>query len=365
MRAHTLNQHEVDIINSILDEEERNFDSSINTSVNLSALDEQCRKIWPSWESYSAKSPMNRKPTTLNDVDTLFNYNYQPKQEKQISLKQNYAYSTIESNESPQYPTPKSSYTPKYDFSEKSPMPQRLTPEVPQKQSPVEKTRFLAAGNTDINTIETSDLKSDINSLFSRIKTITSGSASSSPIKDSQIPYNTPTVSVNSQAKKDSPVSTTSRNIPQYTTPSGSVMREPRTTPRQDLDYNISYRSKPNESPYHPNAMSEAPQYAPPRRTPARFQADNEPINATPISSMRSPYVPESPSPTRPTNPEQLRRSALDEGDEIMKLRKENFMLKSEIVKIKRRIQIDAAENKKLEEALQKSTALLERARQK
>ena len=71
MAGHSLTAFEASAINSILDEEERRLTGSSAINPRLSALDEQCRRIWPSWESSSAARAQTtyQPPKRLADVD--------------------------------------------------------------------------------------------------------------------------------------------------------------------------------------------------------------------------------------------------------------------------------------------------------
>lgn len=71
MAGHSLTAFEASAINSILDEEERRLTGSGAINPRLSALDEQCRRIWPSWESSSAARAQTtyQPPKRLADVD--------------------------------------------------------------------------------------------------------------------------------------------------------------------------------------------------------------------------------------------------------------------------------------------------------
>lgn len=75
MNGHSLTSFEASAINSILEEEERRFTGSNPINPKLSALDEQCKRIWPTWESTAAirnspsyqsrsepRSPIMRQP---------------------------------------------------------------------------------------------------------------------------------------------------------------------------------------------------------------------------------------------------------------------------------------------------------------
>ena len=73
MAGHSLTSYEASAINSILDEEERRLTGSSSINPRLSALDEQCRRIWPSWESSSstraASTHQQQKRSPMPDID--------------------------------------------------------------------------------------------------------------------------------------------------------------------------------------------------------------------------------------------------------------------------------------------------------
>ena len=55
---------------------------------------------------------------------------------------------------------------------------------------------------------------------------------------------------------------------------------------------------------------------------------------------------------------------SMSENDELVKLRTENFMMRTELSKVNKRLQISELENKRLEDALEKSAKLIERYKQ-
>ena len=135
---HHLSPKESDVIHSILDEEEKSFVE--NNQSSLSALDYQCQQIWPNWETFTKKSHV-KNPSPIKETTI--------KPQEYVELKEKKIVSPPQSKRFPNEVSPPKPTNPHNDLV-----------------------------NMDINSI-----KSDIDSLFSRIQAVTGGSSNSSPNK--------------------------------------------------------------------------------------------------------------------------------------------------------------------------------------
>ena len=244
MESHTLSPEEVEMITSILDAEERNLDNMQQNGTSLSALDAQCREIWPNWDS----APQRFTPSRYN-TSNFQRQRSMPIFDDRINNRQSLSAkkSTI-SNISPS----RTGYSPK-------------------KTSP--------SPNHDVAKYEFESMKGDIDDLYNRIQLMSSGSGSPSPTRQQNV----------QERSQQSPT---------------------RVSPDSPKSY-VSSR------------MTEIPQQKL-HSTPRRMEYESN----TGISS--------------------------NDSDDIHQIKRENAMLRAQLEKVQKLLEIEQEQNKKLEAALKR-----------
>lgn len=520
-QGHRLNQQEADVINSILDQEERNLDDYNNSSATLSLLDDQCRQIWPNWDTISPRDaqkssippqretiapnirPSSIAPQTYQPPqskytniqapkDTLPQRDYKPSQSSASTSK----YSSVQISpdipiQRDYKPTQTTINTNRYSSVQissdipiqrdyrQSPFPQITPPKQQMSRQPVQPK----LGSTD--NLELQNIKADIDNLFSKIQSISSGNSSptSSPkFNTSPMP---PKSAPQPSAKYDftSPASKSQSSVLQspatefrnaHKDPSFTYQPQTQSSFSFDMNSSISgymnapsfdsgiktdiddYKpSQPTSSKFQPRpsytsmAQTSVPQYQPqkspivPPKSPNNFDIPISPkqysqnlptSNYTkdsqnnmyddsilddkymsssnlydaplPTSQKLSQGLPKQPqvAPATASSTQQFASTkqystnqqfstaqfqttqqftsqqqsqqfsasqqlgtpkasvtpATSENEELVRLRTDNFMLRTELMKVKKRLQIEELERKRLEDALEKSGKLIE-----
>ena len=391
-KSHKLNQQESETINTILDQEERNIDQYSSVNSTLSNLDDQCRQIWPNWDTFSP--PRGQKSSMQQPSFSESQNVSKPKNENY------YQQTTIFSANAPTSPKPLS---PTSKTTEKIP-----SYKVPNQLNSQTQEKSYSKG------IDLQNIKSDIDSLYTRIHTMSTGSRPQvpqqepeSPTLRSKIVPGTSPSSVKNDGYNPRYYSSQYRNLNVKTpsrkfldTHTEAVTQSPLPSQSKDFSMNSGYDAGlkmfndsfdvPQVKIPSSRGNSGAPYKLPGKYTndssisdynkqmyqsPSSEKQDNH--NLQPTSSLSRPnndsntsysknrYNPSpqnypfnefsNPKYTKATNvpPEKVQ-------EQLKLLRDENFKLRTELMKVKKRLQIEQMESQRLEAALQKSTKELQ-----
>lgn len=364
--SHKLNQAEKNRIQSILDEEEQNLSGSSNINSSIALLDEQCRKIWPNWEPYSARNSMSRRSIPIKDS---YSGSYQYSSQKSPSRSVSSIKTPTQQKQSLTPSSPKSDSSdlrkslPSYNLNNFNDVPinnsgSKTPPSLPTVPPLAKPNAFSTSVNVNLDNIDAANLLNDIDNLYARIQTLSTASQIKKspegdiPIYQSPAENNIYHADIKPLLNNFDQLSTRSSN--RDTSYASSVPRtpiyinnDPGLLPRratfdvQDSSLKKSGDYKPVTSPKQDYNISNTP-------TVPKSSAYH-----IPVTPLQPRYYGDSMTTTNNTS-----------NDELLKLRKENWLLKSETMKLEKRIQIELAENKKLEDALEKSSKLIQRYRQ-
>lgn len=474
-QGHRLNQQEADVINSILDQEERNLDDFNNSSATLSLLDDQCRQIWPNWDTFSPRDtqkssvPPQRETVSTNYRPTSFaKPTSQPQPNKYAAAPPKKEIPQIRDYQPPQ---------PTKSINTKSPI---ATTSISSQSQTI--SRQTQPSKTDMTSnFELQNIKADIDNLFSKIQSISSGN--SSPSSSPKVQTGSLSQSLGNQPSIKPKYDLTSPATKFNSKPQSSVLQSPATEFRNahkdpsftyqpptqssfSFDMNSSipgYMNAPSfdmsmrseiddinpkqsirpqqKSPY--SAKTSIQQYQPQKSTaippkspnnfdipispkqynpeitskkygnlsavdgyddsmlgdnymsssnlydlPASVSSKVPPVQQRPMSmpppqpqtslnsqfsmnqqfSTNQQFTQRMSSEQRYSEPPQMgtprasgsATAATTENEELVRLRTDNFMLRTELMKVKKRLQIEELERKRLEDALEKSGKLIE-----
>ena len=168
-KSHKLNREESETINTILDQEERNIDEYSKVNSTLSSLDDQCRQIWPNWDNFSP----TRGQISSMQQDTIGNYQSTAKKRREMSPpKPSSVFVSNTVTDPPQLPKVSNigdnttQYKPKY----------------PKSQSSQNTEQNFSKG------FDLQNIKTDIDTLYTRIHTMSTGNKPQTPIEKEESP---------------------------------------------------------------------------------------------------------------------------------------------------------------------------------
>lgn len=205
MQTHQLSSEETDIITAILDDAERNLDIYGVKKNSLSMLDEQCREIWPNWDSASQKLNSSRSPP--------YRSSFSPNRQNISNETLSESIMNIDSNNTPSRMT-----VANVDIPNGSPIGKQTSPKSSNsdKQS-VKSSQYSSKRNFDLysKNTEVEEMKKDIDALYFRIHSPAQAVAST-------------------KEPKESPTGSSNKNSPQNITPTR------RNSPKLDNTFSLS-----------------------------------------------------------------------------------------------------------------------------
>lgn len=310
---HDLSADEVEAISSILDEEESILNASSMNHTNVNALDDQCRQIWPDWQpTPSSKYKNTHSPQKIQRN----NQTISPIQSNYYELRN-------------QLKTPSPNSTKPIDIDE----------------------------DDDVHS-----LKHEVDTLFYKIRGITSSDDSPPPIRKQVSKHDSPIFST-----RFSPSIDVQRN--DY---SSKAKYRLESSNRHDYDIpSPQYHNSPKYSPDYSNHFQKPPS---PKYSPPHYSSKFSPLPSSPAStnddlydepdydSFSKPHVQfeltDTGSPTK-YDPNTRYIPSVEvpstDSDKLKQLRQENVRLQAELMKVQNRLHMEQEENRRLIESIKQN----------